>query len=162
MKRIGFLLLVSLCLPKLIFAQQNISLEDKIIASTFKTLAKAFVAVADIEGLKRNSIHKVNNMKPEKFQKHYAKAYAAIKDLPPSLKIAYGISLDMSKEQAIKNIDSLDKKKIYEAIEAIPDTFIARQFKLYLSQKKEEIQKSNLVAQINKIWAKLLEGSKFK
>ncbi len=140
-----------------VFAQENVSMEDKIIGSTFKTLAKAFVVMADIEKLKKNNIDKLNKMDKDKFKRRYTKVYEVIKDLPPKVKVSYGITEHMPKEQVITNIESLDKKKIYETIDSIPDTIIAKQFKQYLSEKKQEIQKSNMVEQVNKFWNKMIE-----
>ncbi|MCX5704624.1 MAG: hypothetical protein NTZ92_00915 [Candidatus Omnitrophica bacterium] len=155
--KVVLLLVIGLCFQSYTFAQEKISMEDKIIGSTFKTLAKTFVVMVDIDKLKKDNINKLNKMDKEKFIKRYAKAYEVIKDLPPELKISYGITENMPKEQAIKNIESFDKKNIYKLIDSIPDTIIAKQFKKYLSEKKEEVQKSSLVAQINKFWNKMVE-----
>jgi hypothetical protein len=149
-------LVAALCFPSGLLAQENVSIEDRIIGATFKTLAKAFVAVTDINKLKKDNIDRLKKMDEDKFKRQYAKAYKVIKDLPPEFKVAYGITEHMAKEQAIKDIESLDKKKIYETIDSIPDTIIARQFKQYLSEKKQEMQKSNLVEQINSFWNKII------
>lgn len=155
--KVILLLVMGLYFQSCVFAQEKVSVEDKIIGLTFKTLAKALVVTVDIGKFKKNNIDKLNKMDKEKFKRQYAKAYEAIKDLPSKLKISYGIAEDMPKEQVIKDIESLDKKKIYETIDYIPDTIIAKQFKKYLSEKKQEIQKSSLVEEINKFWNKMLE-----
>jgi hypothetical protein len=149
------LLVTGLCFQSYVFAKEKFGFEDMIIGLTFKTLAKAFVATEDIDKLKKNNIEKLNKMDEEKFKKRYAKIYEAIKDLPSDLKVSYGITEHMSKEQAIKNIELLDKKKIYETVDSVPDTIIAKQFKQYLSEKKQEIEKSNIVEHINKLWDKM-------
>ncbi len=150
------LLAAGLCFQSYVFAQENASIGNRIIGSTFKTLAKAFVAMADINKLKKDNVDRLNKMEEERFRKQYAKVYGVIKDLPPKLKVTYGITEHMTKEQAIKNIESLDKKKIYETIDSVPDTIIANQFKQYLSGKKQEIQKSNVVEQISNFWNKMI------
>lgn len=156
--KIILLLILSLCFQSSIFAKEKASVPDRIIGSTFKTLAKAFVATTDINKLKKNYIDKLNKMDNEKFKKRYAKVYETLKDLPPHLKAKYGISENMTKEQAIKNIESFDnKKKMYKIIDSIPDTFIVYHFKQYLSKTKQEIQKTNLVEQIKNFWNKMIE-----
>jgi len=156
-KPIILLLILNLCFQSFIFAQEQVSVEDRIAGSTFKTLAKAFVVIVDINKLKKNNIDKLNKMNEDKFKKRYAGVYKIIKYLPAELKVRYGIIEGITKEQVIKNIESLDKKKIYEMIDSIPDAIIANQFKLYLSEKKQAIQKSNAVEQINKFWNKIIE-----
>ncbi len=137
-------------------AAEKISAEDKIIAATFKTLAKGFVLVMDFKKLKEGNIKKIYQMEGEKFQKRYAKAYDVMKDLPAQLKDNYKITENMTKEQVIENIRSLDKGKAYEIIDAIPDTIIASRFKQYLSEKKQELRESKLVIEINKLWDKTI------
>jgi hypothetical protein len=151
------LLVTGLYFQSYLFAQEKVRIEDKIIGSMFKILAKTFVVTVDIDKLKKNNIEKLNKMDEEKFRRRYAKVYEVIKDLPPNFKVSYGITEHMSKEQVIKNIESFDKEKIYETIDSIPDKIIATQFKQYLSEKQQEIRKSNLVEQINKFWNKMIE-----
>jgi len=151
-RRIILFLILSLCLPHPLWAAQKVNAQDKIISSSFKTLAKAFVAASDIAALKKNNIAKLNQMSNEKFRQRYEKVYAVIKDLPSQVKADYGISDTMTKEQAIKNIEGLDKKAAYALINAIPDEIIAGEFRKYLSKKDDKIQKDSLLEQIKKIW----------
>jgi hypothetical protein len=149
-------LLTGVCFKNYIFAQEKVNLEAKMIGSTFKTLAKAFVVMADVDKLKKNNIEKLSKMDEEKFRKRYAKVYEVAKDLPPKFKDSYGITGSMSREQVIRNIKSLDKKKICQAIDSVPDTIIARQFRQYLGEKNQEMQKSELIEQINGFWNKMM------
>lgn len=126
------------------------------IGSTFKALAKAFVAVVDIDKLKKSNIDKLNKMDRDKFEKRYAKVYKATGGLPYKLKAKYGISENMAKEVAIKDIASLDKKTIYEIIDLIPERIIADQFRQYLSQEKKEMKESNIIEQIIGFWNKMI------
>jgi hypothetical protein len=148
------LLVIGLSFQSYAFAQEKVSLQDKIIGSTFKTLARGFVAVVDINKFKRDSIKLINKKRPEKYKKEYAKVYEVLNELPPELKTKYGIVENMSKEQVIKNIESLDKKKAYVLIDSVPNAIIAKEFKKYLREKKQEVQESNLVKEINKFWNK--------
>jgi hypothetical protein len=133
------------------------AVSDKIISATFKSLARGFVAVVDLDRLKKDDIALINKMRPDKFQKQYAKVYAVLKDMPEQMRQEYKISADMSREQIIKNIESLDKPKMYAVVDAIPDALIADTFRQYLEQSKEEIQKSNAAGQIQRLWNQWME-----
>ena len=124
------------------FALEEISLQDKAIGSTFKTLAKGFVAVMNIDKFKNDNISKINKLSPDKYKRKYAKVYEVIKELPPELKIKYGIISDMPKELLINRIESLDKKKIYEAIDLIPNNIIAKEFKSILIKRNKQPKKA--------------------
>lgn len=156
MIRIILLLVIGLGFQGRALAAEKASLQDKIIGSTFKTLAKGFVAVMDINKFKKDNIAQINKLKPDKYKRKYAKVYEVIKELPSDLKNKYGIIEDMPREQLIKDIESLDKKNIYEAIDLIPDIIIAKEFKGYLNKKKQGVQESNLVKEINNFWNKVL------
>lgn len=149
------LLVIGLGFQGCAFATEQVSLQDKAIGSAFKTLAKGFVVIADINKIKKDNISKINKLKPGKYKRKYAEVYEVIKELPSELKIKYGIIQDMSKEQLIKEIEALDKKKIYKLIEAIPDTFIAKEFNIYLNEKKQGAQKNDLIKEINELWSKM-------
>lgn len=149
-------LVISLGFQSGVFAVEKVSLQDKAIGSTFKVLAKGFVAVMDIDKFKKDNISQINKLRPDKYKRKYAKVYEALKELPSNLKIKHGIIEDMSREQLIRKIELLDKKKIYELINSIPNTLIAKEFKKYLNEKKQGIQESNIVKQVNEFWNKVL------
>ena len=155
-KKIAFVLILTLFFPRFVFAQDKASPEDKIVGGTFKTLAKAFVATADIDQLKKSNIARLNKMSEEKFNKRYAEVYKIIKALPEELKVNYGITATMTKEQAIKNTDSLDKNKMYKIIDTIPDAIINEQFKQCLAEEKQKIQKSNVVQEMSGFWNNIM------
>jgi Mg/Co/Ni transporter MgtE len=99
----------------------------------------------------------MNKMSDEKFNKRYARVYRVIRYMPDKLKSEYGIAENMSREQVIKNINSLDKDRMYEIVDAIPDTAIANEFKRYLDRKKQDIAKSNTFEQVNRFWSDMLK-----
>ncbi len=99
-------------------------------------------------------------MNEAKFRKKFTEIYAIIKDLPISIKLECGIGEDMTKEQVVKEIGSLNKAAIYRLIDQIPDTFITSQFRNYLVRGKQEIQQNNLAAQISKVWDKMTSDAK--
>ena len=151
------LLILGLFSQNRLAAQETAGVSDRIIGSTFKTLAKAYVSIADMNKLKKNNINKITGMDESKFQKRYAKAYVNMKDLPANLKSKYGITEHMTKAQAVKSIEKLDKKNIGLDIDCIPDVIIARQFKEYLRGGKQEAQKSDIIQQINALWSRMIE-----
>jgi ATP-dependent protease Clp ATPase subunit len=138
-------------------AEESVSLEDKVIGGTFKGLAKMYVATCDVNKLKKENIAVMNKMSDEKFNKRYARVYRVIRYMPDKLKSEYGIAENMSREQVIKNINSLDKDRMYEIVDAIPDTAIANEFKRYLDRKKQDIAKSNTFEQVNRFWSDMLK-----
>lgn len=153
-------LILILCVGLSAFAADRAGIEDRAIGSTFKTMAKAFVAMADMDKLKKGNIEKINSMDEEKFNKRYAKVYRVIKELPPDLKSAYGIDEQMTKREVIRQIELSDKKKLYKVIDAVPDEIIARQFKEYLNKKKQGIENSRITGQIKKFWSRVVEKLK--
>ncbi|MFA6142047.1 MAG: hypothetical protein WC738_01985 [Candidatus Omnitrophota bacterium] len=132
-----------------IFAKENSTVGNR-IGPAFKALAKAFVARADVDKLKRINIDKLDKMSEEKFKREYAEAYRIIKYLPFYLRTTYKVSDTMTKWQAIRDIKSLDKKKLCEVIDSIPNTIIAREFEQYLNKERQNMRRGNIVAQINK------------
>ncbi|MBI4336003.1 MAG: hypothetical protein HY589_05045 [Candidatus Omnitrophica bacterium] len=154
-KGIILFLTASLFFQGAAFAEDKTSAQDKFIGSTFKTLAKAFIVMSDIDRLKTDNIARIEKMDDAKFRKEYAKFYAVMWDLPQRLKAEYKISENMSKAQAAKWIESLDKKRSYELIDSMQDATIADEFKKYLRENKEEMRKGNLAQQINNLWQKI-------
>jgi len=153
------LLTISLLFYGLLLAEETPNLGDKLIASTFKTLAKTFVASADMDKLKTENIRKLNKMNEAKFRKRYAKVYATVKELPIQMRLKYGITEAMTKEQAVRSIESVNKPDIYRLIDNIPDAFIVVEFRQYLSRTKQQIQDNNSITQVKKLWGKMIAKS---
>ncbi|MDP2905094.1 MAG: hypothetical protein Q8O22_02170, partial [Candidatus Omnitrophota bacterium] len=70
-----------------------------------------------------------------------------------------GVTPGMTKEQAVRAVQSLDKKKIYEIIDAAPDAMPARLFKEHLSRTSQQLQSSQLAVQTRRIWNKLIKNT---
>jgi len=149
-----------LIFPSSVFADSNTGTQDKLIGSAFKVLARGFVAVTDMDKLKEENARKIEKMDEGKFHKRYAKIYKVIKGLPLAVRSTYGISENMSKEDAIMNIKLMDKDKAYEVIDAVPDKLIADEFRAYLRNKKEQVKNSNIVVQINGFWNSMFKAKK--
>jgi hypothetical protein len=149
-------LVIGLFFQGCVFAQEKAKAQDKIIGSMFKGLAKAYVAVTDLDKLKKNNIEELNQMDMESFKYRYANIYEVIRDWPLALKSSYKVAEQMTKEQAIKNIEAIDKGKIYEMIDVTSDAAIVAKFKKYLNVEGQEMQKNSLPEKINKVWNKIL------
>jgi hypothetical protein len=149
------ILVLSLCFQGLALAADQVTVQERFVGGTFKTMAKAYIATADIRQLKDKNIKRIENMREDWFNKKYAEAYKVIQDLPSKIRTRYGIKANMTKAQAIAVIRSLDKKQIYEIIDQVPDPMISEQFNAQFSHKSGDT-KDNLTDRIGKIWAKVV------
>jgi len=142
--------------------QEKEKLKVKVIGVTFKVLAKVYTASTDIEKLKAKNIQAINTMSDEKFRKRYDGYYNLFKKLPQRYIDEYKLTEDMSKQQVVKGIRSLDKHKIYQIINAIPNATIAESFSAYLRSKKEAEaggkKSGGLMTHINNVWKDALEN----
>jgi len=136
---------------------KGLSPTDKVIASTFKMLAKGFVFTVDLNKLKQENIARISAMKDEKYKRRYLKAFTLMEELPAGILEQYGLSENMTKEAAIKAVNRLNKEKVYILIDNVPDALIAREFRRYLSSVKQDIKESSLIAQINSFWDKTVK-----
>ncbi len=150
-----FLFLTPIFFLSPLFAQEKPSLSDLFISAAIKTMARTFVALEDIDKLKQDNIADLSRMEDLRFQKRYAKAYAVLKDLPENTRSKYNIRYDITKEEAIKQLENLDKKKIYKVIDELPDYLVAREFRLYVSRHTREFQEHNILEQINIFWSRV-------
>ena len=117
-------------------ASAEATVGEKLIGVTVKGIAKLVVTTTDIDKVKKRFTDKLRGMDNEKFRVKYARLYEVIKDLPGDLKTVYRITPDMTKEQMIKNIESVNsKKEMYRTINRIPDRTIKELLKLYLANK---------------------------
>jgi hypothetical protein len=115
------------------------------------------VAFEDMDKLKKESIAKLERMNDLKFQQRYLKVYPALKDLPDAVKKKYAIQEDMSRQEAISQLKKLNKQMAYEVIDRLPDSAIAGQFRRYLLRHAQELEKRNLLEQINIFWSRITQ-----
>lgn len=134
--------------------QESISSQDKFIASTFKLLAKAFIRAVDIDKLKQSSVDRIDKMTEAKFQKQYTRVYLTVGRIE-FLRKHYGISKDMTKAKVKEKIKLLDKSKIYAIIDAVPDEIIVEQFRQFLSETKDNAEKTSIAEEIHRFWDKM-------
>lgn len=137
-------------------AEKKLGATDKVIASTFKMLAKGFVFAVDLNKLKQENIARISAMKDEKYKRQYLKAFTLMEELPCGILEQYGLGENMTREAAIRAIRRLNKEKIYILIDAVPDALIAREFRQYLSSLKQNVKESDLIAQINSFWDRVV------
>ncbi len=154
------LLIISLFTQKIVFAEAQTSIEDKIIGAAFKNIAKAYIMAVNLKQLKEDKTAMLKKIEEDKFRKRYAKTYAVISELPKEIKASYGINENMNKDQAIRKINSLDKKKVYAIIDGVPDAVIAKHFKEYLAARKQSLQSSNIAEQVKNFWERVIGNNK--
>jgi len=135
------------------YAQEHAGLNEKVIGMAFRTVMRVFVMASDIEQLKKNNIIKVNAMDDEEFIAKRARVYDLAKDLPESMKKEYGISADITKAQAVKDIEKLDKNQVYRIIDGLSNKSLARMFKKARGRKAEKSHE----ADVNSFWEHLTE-----
>jgi hypothetical protein len=154
-KKIVLGVILSLGFTGVLYAAENASVEAKVIGATFKTLAKAYVATTDIEKLKVKKIQRIESMNEEWFAEKYAEIYPDIRKMPPAIPKKYGVTERMTQAQAIRIIRTLDKKKLYEIIDNVPDAVIAEKFN---EQFREDgtAEHVSLQDKIARAWDKLL------
>jgi hypothetical protein len=155
MRRILMVLVFALCCQGFVLAADNVTVQDRMVAGTFKTMAKAYIATADLGQLKDKNIGRIESMREDWFTKQYAEVYAAIQDLPAQLKHKYRIRQNMTKREVIEVIRSLDKKEICQIIDQVPDGVISEQFNAQFNSNNGET-KEGLMERVRMIWDKVV------
>ncbi len=158
MTKIFFLIL--LFLPGTVCAENPADITDYTIAGTIKTLAKIFVQTVDLDKVKTKQIKALSKMEEAKFQKHYAKTYNVLKDLPPELLAHYGLTEQMTKQEAIKAIQHTNKGDLVESIDKIPDQVIVKYVKHCLMQEASQLKDKTFLQQIDSLWKKFTQKAR--
>ena len=156
LRRIVIIYILTLGLTATAFAADNPTTEERLVGGTFKTLAKAYVATLNVEDLKAKNIKRIESMKPEWFSRKYAEVYGVAKELPPKIKAKYRITERMTKNEAISIVETLDKPKLYELIDNVPDPVIAEKFFDHLPGDGSK-SGGNLMDSIGQAWDKLVK-----
>ncbi len=125
---------------------------ERVIGSTIKNLAKAYILVADIDKLKKSNVAKLEKMTDAQFYQRYFRVYEIIRDLPQETKSLYGVNEQMTRLDVIAKVSAWDKDTIRGFITAIPDKVITDHFKNYLKRKRIALQKSSLAQQAQAFW----------
>ena len=138
------------------YAQKAVSVEDKTVASSFKMLATAFVAMSDTDQIRDDTVKRLRTMDAGAYQARYGKVLRVIGLLPADVKTSYGLSEKMTKEQAADTFAQWNKKRFMGFIEAIPDEVVAGQFKYYLKKLQQESQSGDIMVLVRQFWSKTL------
>lgn len=133
--RITLLLAVILFFQSSVYAE-TATIKQKVVSKTIKIVARIAVATTNIEKTKKRIVNKLRLMGDEQFRARYDKFYELVNDIPQDLKSIYKVTSAMTREQMIENIQSMDKKKIYEIISSIPDKTVAELFNEYRRESK--------------------------
>jgi len=131
-------------------ADAAISMQDKLISSTFKTLSKAYINSTDFDLLKKNTIERLESLDTEDFQQRYPRLLRLADDAPVLGK-RYGISSSMSVKDAAVLVKSLDKKKACLIIDAVPDNVMADHVREYISERSAA-GTGGVVERVNAVW----------
>lgn len=115
---------------------------EKLAGMTIKSTVKIYTAVTNIEKTKKKIIDKLQKTDEEEFREQYAKLYELVKDLPSDIKAAYRITPDMTMEQMVENVRSVDKKAVYKIINSMSDRTVTELFKQYLKETGKKSKKS--------------------
>ncbi|MFC1621300.1 hypothetical protein ACFL2G_03240 [Candidatus Omnitrophota bacterium] len=130
----------------ILFFQSHDSAEagmgNKVIGSTIKSVVRVYTAITNIEKAKKKAVVKITEMNEETYRTKYTKLYRLTKELPADVKAKYKITPYMSKQQMIENLESVDKKTVYETLNRIPNETLAELFKQYLKEMGQKPQKS--------------------
>ena len=128
MFRVIFIVFVSTFTGAVAQAADQGGMTDAVVGSTFKTMAKAYVVTADLEKIKAQSVKRLGSMSDELFQFKYTRFYRVLGDLPEAVRLQFGLTSGMSRQRAISVVRGMDKKKLAQIIDAIPNATVAREF----------------------------------
>ena len=92
-----------------------------------------------------------------KFQKRYIEIYDAVKDIPPELRIKYGITEHLSRKEAITDIGHLDKMDLVQIIDGIPDQVVIKHVKIYIKKNVDQAKDQIFLQQIDSLWKKITQ-----
>ncbi len=155
---IVLLLIAGLCLGSIALAQEKAGVQDRLIGSTFKLIARSYVTMTDLKQLRKDMLGRLEGLSEEEIRIKYARIYAAVENLPAGVKTAYGVNEDMDKLRVVEKINSWDKKRICAFIDSIPDTLIAVEFRGYLYRGRQRIQNQNMIEQVRGFWNRIIEA----
>lgn len=133
------------------------SISDKLISETLKIMARATLAIVDLDNLKRINIEKIKKQDDAKFKQELARLCAEIENSP--LEGAFGIRRDLTKKEAMRIIWHLKKNQLYGFIDSVPDSFIAQRLRAYFTQHKISLTKDNIITNLNTYWRRFTQKS---
>lgn len=157
-KSIFFCALIFLCYS-VVFAEGEKRVEYDVIAFAFKNISKAYIAVVDMAKLKKDNIRSLKAMDEVAFRKKYARILKGINELPQEYRVKYGLSAKMNKNEAVKIINSWNKKRLYAMIDDVPQDVISKYFKEYMQKNKQKVGAKDLLLNIKDFWERIVQSS---
>ena len=142
-------------------ANQKDEPKNAAVAFMFRMLAKGVIATTNAEVLKERIVDKISKMDEEKFRLFYLDFYEEVSG-SEIFTAKYGFTEDMTKEQAIGMARSLDKSKLYDMIDSLPDQLIVSEFKRYISKNNKQPPKSDNVSYTMQSLNQMIESVKGK
>lgn len=131
--------------------------EARIVGPAFKTLAKAYVATANLKEVRSKSAARVQSMREDHFRKRYAQVYAVLNKLPVKMLMKYGVTQSLGKEQAVAVIRGLEKKDLYEIVDAVPDEVIAQEFRKTFENDDPQGGAPSLMTRVKETWGEIIK-----
>lgn len=130
---------------------QKPDLQNALIVSTVKTLAKAFISTQEKDQL----VEKVGALDNQKFIRTYDRAYQTIRQYPRLME-QYGLKEHMRKEEFLQQLSSWDKNKMFSFIDALPDELIIAETRRYLARSESSQRHTDYISRICQIWDDVL------
>jgi hypothetical protein len=126
---------------------------EMLIGSTIKSIAKAYVAVSDLESLKKTNIKKLEKMSNAEFRERFDAIYEDLQELPQGTRDLYGIKEGMDRKSAMGSMKAVEKRDLYRIIDDIPDAFIARHFDAYVTDACKNSGEGSALRQLKGFWS---------
>lgn len=121
-----------------------------IIISTFKTLAKAVVA-SDTTKFKESLKNKISAMDENSFYSYYQDFFEHLRECDFLIK-TYNLTKNLTREEAIKIINSLNNQKIFQIIDSLPSQTIFDELNRYAKKTKQDLSNdSQIIIVSNKV-----------
>jgi hypothetical protein len=127
------------------------SMSDKIVGSTMKILAKAYVTTVNLPRLKAKHIERISKMDEQSFRVSYARTLGVIRE-SPLLKSKFGLNENMGRAEAMERLQAIDKNTLCRMIDAVPDTVISARFRSFASRRDDAMRGMETPKKIETGW----------
>ncbi len=154
----GVLLLLALALKGTAFGgeqQEKTPFDDRMIGSSVKLMAKAYILTADIEKLKKHHAARIRGMDDDSFRVQYANTLGVIEE-SPGLRERFGLGAYMDREAMVATVEGLNKDKLYKMIDAVPDKVISSRFKRFMARRGDQMRGMDVPARVQYAWRSLV------
>ncbi len=132
-------------------AESKTAISDRVVSSTFKTLAKAYINSSDFNSLKKNTVKRLRDLDQDSFRERYPRVLGIISQ-SPVLQEKYGFPRDMAVPGAVSIVEGLDKKKACSIIDAVPDGVLAAHVRDYISERFKNNDSRSAIDRVKAAW----------